>query len=63
MNKFPYDSYKALIDNMEAQIKRLESKDESNYTNEDVMYSSFELISLANSLHMYLKHFKKRNKR
>lgn len=61
MNKFSYDLYINLIDDMERLIKRLKDVNKEEYASTDVQESAYDIISLANSLHMYIRHYKRRN--
>lgn len=61
MNKFSYDLYKTLVDDINTLSNKLQSKDKDTYTSKDVQYVSYDLISLANSLQMYIRHYNKRN--
>ena len=61
MDKFSYDTYKTLVNNINTLSNKLQNQNEDTYTSPNVQYISYDLISLANSLQMYIRHFNKRN--
>ena len=56
---FSYKTYKELVEGINLIAKKLEEKDEDNYKSFAVEDGACRLISLGNSLRMYIMHSNK----
>ena len=62
MNKFSFEKYENLVNDIDLLVKKLKERTKDDYTNKEVQSISHDIISVANSLNMYLTHYYRKNK-
>ena len=62
MNKFSFEKYKNLVNDIDLLVKKLKERTKDDYTNKEVQFISHDIINVANSLNMCLTHYYRRNK-
>ncbi|MDY3960194.1 hypothetical protein [Romboutsia timonensis] len=60
MSNFTYEKYLELVRNVEDVFDELSTVNERDYTSEDIEEAGRNLISIGNSLIMYIRHYKNR---
>ena len=56
MSNYTYDKYKEILNKLEASLEKLKSANEENYYSYEVEDVGRSLISMGNSLVMYIRH-------
>ena len=56
MSNFTYDKYKEILTRLENSLEKLKSANEENYYSYEVEDAGRALISIGNSLIMYIRH-------
>ena len=56
MSNFTYDKYKEILTRLENSLEKLKSVNEENYCSYEVEDAGRALISIGNSLIMYIRH-------
>ena len=56
MSNFTYDKYKEILNKLENSLEKLKSVNEENYYSYEVEDVGRALISMGNSLIMYIRH-------
>ena len=56
MSNFTYDKYKEILTRLEKSLEKLKSANEENYYSYEVENVGRSLISMGNSLVMYIRH-------
>ena len=56
MSNFTYDKYKEILTRLEKSLEKLKSANEENYYSYEVEDVGRSLISMGNSLVMYIRH-------
>ena len=62
MNKFSFERYENLVNDIDLLVKALKERTKNDYTDKEVQFISYDIISVANSLNMCLTHYYRRNK-
>lgn len=62
MNKFSFSRYEDLVNDIDLLVKGLKERTKDDYTDKEVQFISHDIISVANSINMYLTHYYRRNK-
>ena len=56
MSNYTYDKYKEILTRLETSLEKLKSTNEENYYSYEVEDIGRNLISMGNSLIMYIRH-------
>ena len=56
MSNFTYDKYKEILTRLESSLEKLKNVNEENYYSYEVEDAGRALISIGNSLIMYIRH-------
>ena len=56
MSNFTYDKYKEILTRLENSLEKLKNANEENYYSYEVEDAGRALISIGNSLIMYIRH-------
>ena len=59
MSNFTYDKYKEILTRLENSLKKLKNANEENYYSYEVEDAGRALISIGNSLIMYIRHLER----
>ena len=62
MNKFSFEKYENLVNDIDLLVKKLKERTKDDYTNKEVQFISHDIIGVANSINMCLTHYYRRNK-
>ena len=59
MSNYTYDKYKEILTRLEKSLEKLKSTNEENYYSYEVEDIGRNLISMGNSLIMYIRHLER----
>ena len=59
MSNYTYDKYKEILTRLETSLEKLKSTNEENYYSYEVEDVGRNLISVGNSLIMYIRHLER----
>lgn len=59
MSNYTYDKYKEILNKLEVSLEKLKNADEENYYSYEVEDVGRSLISMGNSLIMYIRHLER----
>ena len=59
MSNYTYDKYKEILTRLETSLEKLKSTNEENYYSYEVEDIGRNLISVGNSLIMYIRHLER----
>ena len=59
MSNYTYDKYKEILTRLETSLEKLKSTNEENYYSYEVEDIGRNLISMGNSLIMYIRHLER----
>ena len=59
MSNYTYDKYKEILTRLEKSLEKLKSTNEENYYSYEVEDVGRNLISMGNSLIMYIRHLER----
>ena len=59
MSNYTYDKYKEILNKLEASLEKLKSANEDTYYSYEVEDVGRSLISMGNSLIMYIRHLER----